>query len=92
LWNTLFTKLVTEAASIDIVTDAGLTPSGVAPSKVMGADALAWVRAILTGGAPYTVQSGRPLGLDGGQENPNPKLKVQGEQAIVLEDRYLSFP
>lgn len=88
LWNALFSKLVAEAAKIDIVTAAGLTPSGVAPKEVIGADALTWITAILSGGAPYTVQSGRPLGLDDGQEGPNPKLKIQGEQAIVLEDRY----
>lgn len=88
LWNALFTKLVSEAAKIKIVDGAGLTPSGVAPREVLGANALDWIVSILQGGSPYTVQSGRPLGLDGGQENPSPKLRVQGEQAIVLEDRY----
>ncbi|MBV6447650.1 DUF4157 domain-containing protein [Nitrosomonas sp.] len=87
-WEALFAKLVTEAAKIDIVTAAKLTASAVTPSKVIGGDALAWIKAILSGGKPYTVQSGRPLDLDKEQEKLSPKLSVQGEQAIVLEDRY----
>jgi len=90
-WEALFAKLVSEAAKIDVVTTAGLTASVVAPSKVIGGDALAWVKAILSGGNPYTVQSGRPLDLDKGQEILSPELSVKGEQAIVLEDRYSSL-
>ncbi len=90
-WEALFAKLVTEAAKINVVTTAGLTASAVAPSKVIGGDALAWVKAILSGGSPYTVQSGRPLDLDKGQESLSPELSVKGEQAIVLEDRYSSL-
>lgn len=87
-WEALFTELVSDAAKVTLVATSGLTANANPHSKVIGSDALVWLKAVLSGGTPWTVQTGRPLGLDKDQEKHEPKLKVQGEQAIVLEDRY----
>ena len=89
-WKDAFTKLVTEIEKYDIITKSGLTRSET-PSKVIGKEPLPWILSLLKGEDVSTIQSGRKLGLDDKQNELPGRLKIENEEAIVLEDRWSLF-
>ncbi len=85
-WKTLLERLLVKVTAYDVATKAGVTPKA-GRHRVLANPTL-WLEKIRKGLPGGEVNTGRPLGLDDGQEILRPKLTIEGEQAIPLEERF----
>ncbi len=85
-WKTLLERLLVKVGTFDIATKAGVTLNE-GRHRVL-TNPSAWLEKIRKGLRGWEVNTARPLGLDDGQENFAPKLTIEGEQAIPLEERF----
>lgn len=85
-WKTLLERLLVKVTTFDVATKAGVT-ANEGRHRVL-ANPSVWLENIRKGLPSGEVNTGRPLGLDDGQENLLPKLTIEGQQAIPLEERF----
>ncbi len=92
VWIKIFLALLSKSNAIDVMTWSAGLAARVSPKKFLAAgDPAAFLNSILQGRSAGETSTGHPLRLDAGQEALKPKLKIDGEQAIPLEDRFASY-
>lgn len=87
-WKNVFRSLYRKAKAVDVLAWSSQLSERESPNEVLKQTWERLLTDLLKGEKAKVVGPGSPLGLDVGQESLSPGLKIGGQQAIPLEDRF----